>query len=83
MPYYSVRISADDDEYERVSYDARNVLGGVDADYTGVVNFFYVHKNYNIDILINNVQSLVGRERSIEVKKIKKAEFFWKKYRNY
>jgi hypothetical protein len=78
MPYYSVHITGGED-CESAGREARQTFNGTDADYTGSANFFYVQRNYDRDTLKRNVEDLLGDEYTVEVKKITRNEFFWRR----
>ncbi|SFI05545.1 hypothetical protein [Methylobacterium brachiatum] len=78
MPYYSVRITGGD-ACDQEALNVKNTFNGRDTDYTGSVNFFYVQRNYSRDQLEENIKNMVSNDCDLEVKKILKREYEWKK----
>lgn len=74
MPYYSVYISGGKDQLA-AGKEAREALNERAADYTGGVNFFYVHKPYDRAKLARIVQDIIGSDYQVTVKRVAKAEY--------
>lgn len=74
MGYYSVYINGEPDQIS-AGQEARDLLGGRVADFTGGYNFFYVQKNYAMSQLKSTVQDIVGAGYKVSVKRITKQTY--------
>jgi len=78
MPYYSVHISGGKDQ-DTAGREARAMFNGIEADYTGTDNFFYVHKPYLKAQLEENLSAFRADGYDVFVKKISKTEYYWRR----
>lgn len=79
MPYYEIILSGGEREERRA---IRETLNGREADYTGHEVVFYVHRDYEIERMRQNVSGLVSEDMEVTVKRSSKRRWDWKKYQN-
>ncbi len=79
MPYYEIILSGGEREERRA---IRETFNGRAADYTGHEVVFYVHRDYDIERMRQNVSGLVSEGMEVTVRRSSKRRWDWKKYQN-
>lgn len=79
MPYYSIRLTGGNRENH---IELKTTFSGRDADYTGATRFFYVQRDYDIEMMRMNAESAgAGSGITVDVNEISEDQFNWKKLR--
>lgn len=79
MPYYEIILSGGERQERKA---IRETFSGREADYTGHEVVFYVHRDYEIAKMRQNVSGLASDDMEVTVKRSSKRRWDWKKYQN-